>query len=193
MAALGGRKSDHLDFQSWFEDHQWPLDAGVELLLFHPRSMEHDWDKFRPTPIRSSSKLVHTMKAAILLVSVSLLSGCIREEDAAQEQTRLQREAGVAFQTMYTNSVVGYRRTVETSTSFHGPYLEWKAKAVVEFVNRNGGVERTNLDFDFKIDARKSDGLNHAVCSFDWKTAMARAQGVTVAEIERRLRDYNRK
>jgi len=131
------------------------------------------------------------MKIAPAVIIAALVGGLVvafwpREESPAKERSRHQREAELEFLSLYTNGVVGYQRTIRTRVSLHGHYSQWRAESEVEFINAIGGIERTNLPFDFSVEVDQN-GVNRTRCHFDWKTCLARDQNMTRQELERRL------
>jgi hypothetical protein len=106
---------------------------------------------------------------ALLLIAVAAV--WLREESSAAELRRLRSEANRQFEREYQKAVVGYQRTVALHPSLGSErWSEWSAEAEVEFINKVGGVERTNLCFKFSVDSATSDNLrNHAVCVFDYR------------------------
>jgi hypothetical protein len=91
------------------------------------------------------------MKTVILLVSLLLICGCgERVETLAQKKSRWRKEAQKGILQKCTNSVVGIRGIIRTDLQDSDDSLtKWSGSAVVEYVNRVGGVERTNLYFRF--------------------------------------------
>jgi hypothetical protein len=78
-----------------------------------------------------------------------------------------------------TNVIVGLNRIIRSSVTMNDadPY-KWMGHVTVEFVNRVGGIERTNLFFKFGTDTGR-DGLVHLRCNTE-----------TEAESEHRLRQH---
>ena len=71
-------------------------------------------------------------------------------ETPDQRMSRLRAEGERELLKACTNDVVGLHRVIRTSldNSDNNPF-KWTAHAEVEFVNRFGGIERTNLLFRF--------------------------------------------
>jgi hypothetical protein len=87
-------------------------------------------------------------------------------------QTRLwrwRREAPEAVRSELTNAVVGFYRAIEQPGALNWDFSStspnnWHGYAVVEFVNRLGGIERTNLPFRFLV----TDGDVYAYLDVIW-------------------------
>ena len=87
-----------------------------------------------------------------------------KPETEWQQKTRLQAESEGEMLKECTNVIVGLNRIIRASVTAadENPY-KWTGEATVEFVNRVGGVERTNLVFRFGTDTGP-DGLMHLRC-----------------------------
>src|SRR5262249_43571212 len=85
-------------------------------------------------------------------------------ETERQLKSRLQTEAEVEMLKETTNVIVGLTRIIHSSlqTLIDNPY-KWTGEVTAEFVNRVGGVERTNVYFKFGTDTG-TDGLVHLWC-----------------------------
>lgn len=105
-----------------------------------------------------------------------------KPETELQQMARLQSESEGEMLKECTNVIIGLSRIIHSSVTIadEDPY-KWSGKATVEFVNRVGGIERTNLCFRFGTDTGH-DGLVHLRCSTE-----------SEAESERRLRQHNDK
>ncbi len=81
----------------------------------------------------------------VLCIAIcSLLCGCKAKNIAYQIDGAVQREL--------TNDVVGFSRMVKVDMAkFHGGPTNWLANATVDYVNRSGGIERTNLFYRFIV------------------------------------------
>jgi hypothetical protein len=90
-----------------------------------------------------------------------------KPETEGQQKARLQSEADGEMLKECTNVIVGLNRVIHSSVvdADDNPY-KWGGDATVEYVNRVGGIERTNLFFKFGTDTG-SDGLVHLRCSFE--------------------------
>ena len=79
-----------------------------------------------------------------------------------------------------TNAIVGLTRIIRSSLADtdDNPY-RWTGETTVEYVNRVGGIERTNVLFRFGTDTGL-DGLVHLRCSSE-------------SESERRVRQRSEK
>jgi hypothetical protein len=90
-----------------------------------------------------------------------------KPETELQQQSRLQSEAELEMLKESTNVIVGLNRIIRASVSNSddNPY-KWTGEVVTEFVNRVGGVERTNLFFKFGTDTGQ-DGLVHLRCGVE--------------------------
>ena len=103
-----------------------------------------------------------------------------KPESEAQQILRLRSEAEGEMLKECTNVVVGLSRVIHSSISdSHDSPYRWSGDLTVEFVNRVGGIERTNLFFKFGTDTG-GDGLVHLRC-------------VSESEADRRARLHNDK
>jgi len=93
-----------------------------------------------------------------------------KPETESQTTSRLQSEAEIEMLKESTNAIVGLNRIIRTSVSNRdeNPY-RWAGEVVAEFINRVGGVERTNIFFKFGTDTG-SDGLVHLRCGVESET-----------------------
>ena len=93
-----------------------------------------------------------------------------KPETEAQQKARLQSETDGEMLKECTNIIVGLTRIIRSSVvdANDNPY-QWGGDATVEYVNRVGGIERTNLCFKFGTDTG-TDGLVHLRCSFESET-----------------------
>jgi hypothetical protein len=103
-----------------------------------------------------------------------------KPETESQQKARLQSEADPEMLKECTNVLVGLTRIIRTSmvNSDDNPY-KWAGDITAEYVNRVGGIERTNVSFKFGTDTG-GDGLVHLRCSFE-------------SEAERRVRQRSDK
>jgi hypothetical protein len=126
---------------------------------------------------------------AILLVAVvggpiywwrSQYAQVPKPETEWQQKARLQSESESEMLKECTNVVIGLNRIIRTSVvnTDDNPY-KWAGDVTVEFINRVGGIERTNLEFRFGTDTGR-DGQVHLRCSFE-------------SEAERRIRQHTDK
>jgi hypothetical protein len=90
-----------------------------------------------------------------------------KPESEWQQKTRLQTEAEGEMLKECTNVLVGLTRLIRTAVidTDDNPY-KWSGDVVAEYVNRVGGVERTNIFFKFGTDTG-ADGLVHLRCTSD--------------------------
>lgn len=88
-----------------------------------------------------------------------------RPETELQQKVRLQSESELEMLKECTNVIVGLNRIIHYSVADtdDDPY-KWTGAATIEFVNRVGGIERSNLFFKFGTDTGP-DGLVHLRCS----------------------------
>ena len=102
-----------------------------------------------------------------------------RPETEFQQNARLQSESEGQMLKECTNVIVGLNRIIHTSVIMNddNPY-KWVGQVTLEYVNRVGGIERTNLFFRFGTDTGR-DGLVHLRCSPE-----------TESESEHRLRQH---
>lgn len=93
-----------------------------------------------------------------------------KPETEWQQNSRLQSEAETEMLKESTNVIVGLTRIIRTSlaNADDNPY-KWTGDVTVEFVNKVGGIERTNVLFKFGTDTGK-DGLVHLRCSSESET-----------------------
>jgi hypothetical protein len=87
-----------------------------------------------------------------------------------QLKSRLQAEAEVEMLKETTNVIVGLTRIIHSSVLNAGdnPY-RWSGDVIAEYVNRVGGIERTNVFFKFGTDTG-ADGLVHLWCGSESET-----------------------
>jgi hypothetical protein len=90
-----------------------------------------------------------------------------KPETESQQKTRLQAEAEGEMLKECTNVVVGLSRIIRTLVvkADDNPY-RWAGDVTTEYVNRVGGIERTNVFFKFGTDTGP-DGQVHLRCSFE--------------------------
>lgn len=93
-----------------------------------------------------------------------------RPETELQMKNRLQSEAETEMLKESTNVIVGLTRIIHSSvvTAADNPY-KWAGDVTAEYVNRVGGIERTNVLFKFGTDTGM-DGLVHLRCSSESET-----------------------
>jgi hypothetical protein len=143
----------------------------------------------RPTAAPSPTAAGAWLVMAILLVVVvggpiywwrSQFAQVPRPETERQQNARLQSEAEGEMLKECTNVVVGLTRIIRTSVANtdDNPY-RWTGEITSEYVNRVGGIERTNVLFKFGTDTG-ADGLVHLRC-------------VSESEAERRARQRSEK
>jgi hypothetical protein len=75
-----------------------------------------------------------------------------KPETPAQRDERNQIEAKAIFASAITNDVVGWHRTIKQDCwiGYGTSPNTWWATATVEFVNKVGGIERTQIYYRFK-------------------------------------------
>jgi hypothetical protein len=72
-----------------------------------------------------------------------------------ERHLRMQEQAKAAFERAITNDVIGYQRTIEKFCSnSDDDFNRWWGEAKIDYVNRVGGVERTNIYYRFKAAGR---------------------------------------
>ncbi|HZR15716.1 MAG TPA: hypothetical protein VFE51_00190 [Verrucomicrobiae bacterium] len=137
-----------------------------------------------PSPTAAGAWLI----MAILLVVVvggpiywwrSQFAQVPRPETERQQKTRLQSEAESEMLKECTNAVVGLTRIIRTSVADADDNYRWTGEVTAEYVNRVGGIERTNVLFKFGTDTGM-DGLVHLRCAAE-------------SDAERRVRQRNEK
>ncbi len=76
-----------------------------------------------------------------------------KPESKWQMEQRVAAEAKTLFARAITNDVIGYHRTIKADEIIFAnmPPSNWWATAEVEFINRLGGVQRTNLHYRFGV------------------------------------------
>lgn len=90
-----------------------------------------------------------------------------KPETEWQQKLRFQSEAEREMLKECTNAVVGLSRIIHSSVmDAEDNPQQWTGTVTAEFVNRMGGVERTNVPFRFNTDTGP-DGLMHIKSSFD--------------------------
>jgi hypothetical protein len=115
--------------------------------------------------MKTFTKLAKVVVAAILVLLIWItVSGLVRmqseraredakwqPEDRSKLLTRLRAGADAVVREYCSNTVVGITRIVRTDLdTLEDNPAKWSGNAVAEFINRVGGVERTNLPFVFK-------------------------------------------
>ena len=102
-----------------------------------------------------------------------------KPETELQQKARLQSETEVEMLKESTNVIVGLTRIIRltAANSEENPY-KWSGDVTAEFVNRVGGIERTNIMFRFGTDTL-SDGLVHLRCSCESEPIAATASAAT--------------
>ena len=87
-----------------------------------------------------------------------------------QLTARLQAEAELEMLKEATNAVIGLTRIIHSSVvnADDNPY-KWNGDVTAEFVNRVGGIERTNVFFKFGTDTG-SNGVVHLWCGSESET-----------------------
>lgn len=90
-----------------------------------------------------------------------------KPETEWQQKLRFQSEAEKEMLKECTNAVVGLTRVIHYSVmDAEDNPQQWTGNVTAEFVNRLGGIERTNVPFRFNTDTGP-DGLMHICSSFD--------------------------
>ena len=157
-------------------DVETPACVGCGRVIERP-SAPHRASDLPPSPaILSPTAAGAWLVLAILLVVVvggpiywwrNQLAEVPRPETELQQKIRLQSEAELEMLKESTNVVVGLNRIIRVSVANgdDNPY-KWAGEVVAEFINRVGGVERTNLYFKFGTDTG-SDGLVHLRCGVE--------------------------
>lgn len=98
-------------------------------------------------------------------------------ERPESKRWRWEKEAEQSQRQECTNSVVGFRRILESQTrTFDASVSKWTGSAKVEFINANGGVSVTNIPFRFlQHDDRVSCLLDESTIAHEdferWKKA----------------------
>jgi hypothetical protein len=105
-----------------------------------------------------------------------------KPETELQTRARLQSESEGEMLKECTNVIIGLTRIIHSSVTIadDNPY-RWTGRATVEYVNRVGGIERTNLFFKFGTDTG-TDGLVHLRCGTE-----------SEADSDRRMRQHSDK
>ncbi len=105
-----------------------------------------------------------------------------KPETELQQKARLQSESEGEMLKECTNVIVGLTRIIHCSVAnADDNFYKWTGEATLEFINRVGGIERTNLFFKFGTDTG-DDGLVHLRCSTG-----------SESEAERRVRQHSDK
>jgi hypothetical protein len=93
-----------------------------------------------------------------------------KPESDWQLKSRLQGEAETEMLKETTNVIVGLTRIIHSSvaTVNDNPY-KWTGDVTAEFVNRVGGIERTNVFFKFGTDTA-TNGIVHLWCGSESET-----------------------
>ena len=114
--------------------------------------------------------------AAGAAVAASVISyRCHLPETDYQQKHRLQLEAEVELAKACTNTVTGLTKILSKDLDIYEDLpSKWTACVVAEYINRVGGLERTNLSFTFHADT-DVDGIVHVDCQFGRKLRDASA------------------
>ena len=95
-----------------------------------------------------------------------------------------------SFAKSVTNDVVGYRRTITSGLdNYDADVGKWSAFAEVEFYNRSGGVERTNLRFVFEPHFFLGDAIT--ICRQDRRLEEAAEREISRQIELRKLDQFN--
>ena len=107
------------------------------------------------------------------LIAMLAMCGCRRNDEQLTPQTisitrhketprdRHEREAREEVDHFLSNNVVGLTRVVSKNVHFwpkHGAPINldeptnWWGEAVAEYINKAGGIERTNIEFHFRLE-----------------------------------------
>ena len=71
-------------------------------------------------------------------------------ESYKHKLARFRDDAEQLVREACTNEVVGLRQIIKLrADTYDDNFMKWKASATVEFINHVGGVDRTNLVFEF--------------------------------------------
>jgi hypothetical protein len=85
---------------------------------------------------------------------------------------RYHAEGKQVWQEAYQKEVVGFHRLVDGYFDDMGDSPQkWKASATVEFVNKVGGIEHTNMHFTFRLserDPKFPEFKRYVRCDVDW-------------------------
>jgi hypothetical protein len=93
-----------------------------------------------------------------------------KPETESQQKSRLQSEADVEMLKESTNVIVGLTRIIHaTAVTTDDNLYKWAGDVTAEFVNKVGGIERTNVFFRFGTDTG-GDGLVHLRCAAETET-----------------------
>ena len=131
-----------------------------------------------PAPLSPTAAGAWLLMAILLVIVVggpiywwhSQLAQVPKPETELQLKLRLQSEADTEMLKECTNVVVGLTRIIHSSVidADDNPY-KWAGDITAEYVNRVGGIERTNLAFKFGTDTGM-DGQVHLRCSYESET-----------------------
>jgi hypothetical protein len=163
-----------------------PVDSDARECAGCGRVIERSALTLRPEPPATGVPLSPTaagawLVLAILLVVVvggpiywwrSQLAQVPKPETELEQKLRLQSEAELEMLKESTNVVVGLNRIIRASVANgdDNPY-KWGGEVVAEFINRVGGIERTNVFFKFRTDTGSdglvNDGLVHLRCGVE--------------------------
>jgi hypothetical protein len=156
-----------------------PVEAGEQASghLISCPGCGQEFDSPGPAPKTSPSWLI-ILCVALLMMSVMVgiplasrltaLSARARSETAVDRQHRLQSEAQALLLPQCTNAIVGLHRIINQEIALRDPDPnQWSAQVTAEFVNRVGGIERTNVPFAFSSYRSPVDGLEHVTCLVD--------------------------
>ena len=123
-----------------------------------------------PRPIRGAMILV---ALALLIGGASIavvLDNRARPESEYGRVSRFRAEARADLFKECTNQIVGLSRIIDAridDVSGSDDPRSWSASVTAEFVNKFGGIERTNLPFEFYTE--KLGGNSRVLCVPDFK------------------------
>ena len=156
-----------------------PVEAGEQVSgrLISCPGCGREFDPPGPAPKTSPSWLIILCLALVtagVIVGIPLerrltaLSARARSETGPQHLHRLQAEAQSLLLVQSTNAIIGLNRIINQDVSLRDPDPnQWSAQVTAEFVNRVGGIERTNVPFAFSSYHSPVDGLEHVTCLVD--------------------------
>jgi hypothetical protein len=156
-------------------DAEAPTCSGCGRIIERPATVPRSDLSSPPVPLSPTAAGAWLVLAILLVVVVggpiywwrSQLAEVPKPESELQQKIRLQSEAELEMLKESTNVVVGLNRIIRISVANgdDNPY-KWAGEVIAEFINRVGGVERTNLYFKFGTDTG-SDGLVHLRCGVE--------------------------
>lgn len=150
-----------------------------------------------PTPATATKKINRKAQAARILV-ILILAGIAYKNlmdrfpppETPGEQFKRWRQAALHdMLESCTNQIVGLNRFIDIQfMDYDFAVSNWTGEVVLEYVNKNGGIERTNLSFRFALHV---DGIGESIwtnAGLDYKWMAEQRAKQRQAEFDEELR-----